>query len=156
MSPADGTVKAVRYLPEFEGYDCPVYRIGIFMRIYDVHVNRAPVSGRVLKVAESPGEKLPAQWEEAFHRNEKRFYWIERDDGVPILVVQVAGLLARRTVSYVRAGDELLAGDRLGIIKFGSRVEVFFPAEGAKVLVREGHKVRAGETPLALVPWRGK
>ncbi len=155
-SPADGMVVTARYLPTFEGYEGPVYRVGIFMRIHDVHVNRAPVSGRVLKVAEHPGEKLPAQWEEAFQRNEKRFYWLERDDGIPILVVQVAGLLARRTVSYVRPGDEVLVGDRLGLIKFGSRVEVFFPAEGAKILVREGHRVRAGETPLALVPWRGR
>ncbi|OAQ20388.1 phosphatidylserine decarboxylase [Thermosulfurimonas dismutans] len=155
VSPADGVVAKVRYLPEFEGFPGPVYRIGVFMRLWDVHVNRAPVSGRIVKVAEFPGEKLPAQWEEAFHRNEKRFYWLERDDGLSILIIQVAGLLARRTVSYVRAGDEVLCGDRLGMIKFGSRVEVLFPAEGARILVREGHRVRAGETPLALLSWRG-
>ena len=154
VAPADGVVVTVRYLTEHEDFEGPVYRVGIFMRIFDVHVNRAPVSGRVLKVAEARGEKLPAQREEAFRRNEKRFYWFERDDGVPVLMVQVAGLLARRTVSYVRPGDEVLVGDRVGIIKFGSRVEVFFPAEGARILVREGHRVRAGETPLALIPWR--
>ncbi len=154
VSPADGVVVTVRYLTEYEDFPGPVYRVGIFMRVFDVHVNRAPVSGRVLKVAEAWGEKLPAQWEKAFQCNEKRFYWLERDDGLPVLMVQVAGLLARRTVSYVRPGDEILAGDRVGLIKLGSRVEVFFPAEGARILVREGHRVRAGETPLALVPWR--
>ncbi len=156
IAPADGLVAAVRYLTEFEGFSGPVYRIGIFMRLWDVHVNRAPVSGRVLKVAEIAGQKLPAHWEEAFRQNEKRYYWLERDDGQPLLLVQVAGLLARRTVNYVQAGDEVLAGDRLGMIKFGSRVEIFFPAEGAKILVREGHRIRAGETPLALWPWKGK
>ncbi len=154
VSPADGVVVTVRYLAEYEDFPGPIYRVGIFMRVFDVHVNRAPVSGRVLQVAEARGEKLPAHWERAFQRNEKRFYWLERDDGLPVLMVQVAGLLARRTVSFVRPGDEVLAGDRVGLIKFGSRVEVFFPAEGARILVREGHRVRAGETPLALVPWR--
>jgi len=156
ISPADGVVARVQYLADFEGFSGPVYRVGVFMRLWDVHVNRVPVSGRILKVAEFPGEKLPAQWEDAFHRNEKRLYWMERDDGVSLLVIQIAGLLARRTVSYVRAGDEVLCGDRLGMIKFGSRVEVLFPAEGARLLVREGHRVRAGETPLALIPWRGR
>jgi len=156
ISPADGVVVTVRYLSEHKDFAEPVYRLGIFMRIFDVHVNRAPVSGRILQVIEARGEKLPAQWEEAFSRNEKRFYWMERDDGLPVLMVQVAGLLARRTVSYVRPGDEVLTGDRVGLIKLGSRVEIFFPAEGARILVREGHRVRAGETPLALVPWRGQ
>ncbi|HFC97951.1 MAG TPA: phosphatidylserine decarboxylase family protein [Thermosulfurimonas dismutans] len=154
ISPADGVVSIVRYYPEYEGFPGPVYRVGIFMRLYDVHVNRAPVPGRILQVISSRGRKLPASWDPALEWNEKRLYWMERDDGIPILVVQVAGLLARRTVSYVRPGDEVLTGDRLGMIKFGSRVEVFFPAEGTRVLVREGHRVRAGETPLALLPWK--
>ncbi|QJA06627.1 phosphatidylserine decarboxylase [Thermosulfurimonas marina] len=156
VSPADGKVALVRYLTEFEEFPGPVYRVGIFMRLHDVHVNRSPVSGRVRHIRWQKGGKLPALWEEAFSGNEKRYFLLERDDGVPVLVVQVAGALARRTVSFLRPGDEVLAGDRLGMIKLGSRVELFFPAEGTRLLVREGHRVRAGESPLALLPWRGR
>ncbi|RUM88294.1 MAG: phosphatidylserine decarboxylase family protein [Thermodesulfatator sp.] len=155
ISPADGEVALVRYLAELEDFPGPVYRVGILMRLQDVHVNRSPVSGRVRHIRWQKGEKWPAFWERALARNEKRYFFLERDDGLPVLVVQVAGILARRTVSFLRPGDEVLAGDRLGMIKLGSRVELFFPAEGARLLVREGHRVRAGETPLALLPWRG-
>jgi phosphatidylserine decarboxylase len=124
------------------------------MRLWDVHVNRSPIQGRVINTIYLKGEKKPVFSDSAFQRNEKQVYLIERDDGVPVWVVQVAGLVARRIKSFVLPGDELVAGDIIGLIKFSSRVEVFFPAVNAEILVKEGHKVFAGETPIARLPQR--
>ncbi len=156
VSPADGRVVSIKRVKEERFLEKDAYQIGIFMNLFDVHVNRAPVTGRVLDIWYEPGKFLPADRDEAFAKNEKRFYALERLDGVPVLMVQVAGLLARRTVSLVNKGDEVLASERLGLIKFGSRVELFVPAEGARLLVNIGHRVRAGETPIVLYPWQKK
>ncbi len=156
VSPADGRITSIRQLKEKEWLETDVYRISIFMSILDVHVNRAPVTGRVLEIKHQPGIFISANKVQASERNEKRIYFIERLDGLRMLMVQVAGLIARRTVSFVNPGDEILAGERLGMIQFGSRLDLFVPVEGAKLLVNIGHKVRAGETPLFWALWRSK
>ena len=156
VSPADGKVISIRRMREDTFLEEEVYRVSIFMSLLDVHVNRAPVTGRVLEITHEAGEFLPANSHEALSRNEKRTYLLERLDGLRLLTVQVAGLVARRTVPFVRPGEEVLAGERLGMIRFGSRLEVLVPVEGTKLLVNIGHRVRAGETPLFWSPWREK
>jgi len=154
LSPADGKIITIKKEREERFLETEVYRIGIFMNLFNVHVNRAPVTGRILEIYHERGSFLPAHKEEAFERNDKRYYLIERLDGTPILVIQITGLLARKTIPFVQKGDEVLACERIGMIRFGSRLEVLFPAEGARIFVNLGHKVRAGESPLALLPWR--
>lgn len=110
------------------------------MRLWDVHINRSPITGKILKMSYFKDD------------NEKQIYLIEREDGCPFWVVQIAGVVARRTKSFVLPGDDVVAGDPIGIIKFGSRVELFFPVEGVELYVKEGHRVFAGETILGRVP----
>jgi len=152
FSPADGKIVrvSVERIPQW--WDGPLYRVGIFMRLWDVHVNRSPITGRVINTAYISGKKGLAFADHAFERNEKQIYLIEREDGLPVYVIQIAGLVARRIKSFVLPGDEVLQGEVLGLIKFGSRVELFFPAERAELLIREGHRVFAGETPVARIP----
>ncbi len=151
VAPADGKVVLVRQEPEPLWVGGEAWRIGIFMSVFDVHINRAPVAARVVRLHHQPGEFLPAQRDEAVARNERRFYCLEREDGQRLLVVQVAGLIARRTVPFMQPGEAVERGQRLGLIRFGSRVEVFLPAT-ARPLVAPGHRVRAGETPIAWWP----
>ncbi len=152
ISPADGKVVLCRVEEKRDLFEGPLYRIGIFMRIWDVHINRSPVSGKILKVVHEHGRNLSVFHKEAFERNEKIYYLIEREDGTPFWVVQIAGLLARRAKNFVLPGDDIVAGDPIGIIKFSSRVELFFPYDGGELFVKEGQKVFAGETVLAKVP----
>ncbi len=152
ISPADGKIICCKVEERPDWFDGPLYRIGIFMRLWDVHINRSPVSGKVLKVIHLQGEKRPVFLDESLEKNEKIFYLIEREDGFPFWVVQIAGIVARRAKNFVLPGDDLVTGDLLGIIKFSSRVELFFPFEGAELFVKEGQKVFAGETVLAKLP----
>ncbi|MFN4132130.1 MAG: phosphatidylserine decarboxylase, partial [Caldimicrobium sp.] len=100
------------------------------------------------------GEKNPVFMEGAFEKNEKMIYLLEREDGVPFWIIQIAGILARRIKNFVLPGDDVVCGDLLGIIKFGSRVELYFPYEKAEIFVKEGQRVFAGETILAKMPLR--
>ncbi|MEZ0344624.1 MAG: phosphatidylserine decarboxylase [Caldimicrobium sp.] len=152
ISPADGKVVICQVEEKKELFEGPLYRIGIFMRLWDVHINRSPVSGKVLKVVHERGGHLPVFHNEAFEKNEKIYYLFEREDGTPFWVVQIAGLFARRAKNFVLPGDDLVAGDPIGIIKFSSRVELFFPYDGGELFVKEGQRVFAGETVLAKVP----
>ena len=153
VSPADGKVVVCKIEKKEEWYPEPLYRIGIFMRFWDVHINRSPVSGKVPRMSYFKGERNPVFSEEAFQKNEKQVYLIEREDGLPVWLVQIAGVIARRIKSFVLPGDDLLAGEPIGIIKFGSRVEIFFPASEAQLLVKTGHRVFAGETVIARIPF---
>ena len=153
VSPADGKVVVCRVEKKEEWYPEPLYRIGIFMRLWDVHINRSPLSGKVLRMSYFKGEKRPVFSDSAFQKNEKQVYLIEREDGLPVWVIQIAGVVARRIKSFVLPGDDLLIGDPIGIIKFSSRVAVFFPAQKAEVLVKTGHRVFAGETVIARIPF---
>ena len=149
VSPADGEVVVVQEEYEPRWLEASAWRIGIFMSVFDVHINRAPLDARVAALQHQPGEFLPAYHEEALQRNERRYYHLETPWG-KVLLVQIAGVLARRTVPFVQPGDEIQRGERLGLIRFGSRVEVYLPRQ-AQPLVCPGHRVRAGETPIAWI-----
>ncbi|WP_051172909.1 phosphatidylserine decarboxylase [Thermodesulfobacterium hveragerdense] len=148
ISPADGKVVTCQIEENPSWFSAPLWRIGIFMRLWDVHINRSPITGKVLRMQYVKGEKLPVFKKEAFQQNEKQLYLIEREDGTPFWVVQIAGMVARRIRAFVLPGDDVVAGDPIGIIKFSSRVELFFPVENAEIYVKEGHRVFAGETVL--------
>jgi phosphatidylserine decarboxylase len=124
-------------------------QVSIFLSPFDVHVNRVPVSGRVLRVSHTPGRFLPAYRRDAARANERNEIWIEHD-GQAIVTRQVVGVLARRAVCRVQPGTAVRAGDRLGIMKFGSRMDVFLPLT-ATIRVARGATVRAGESVIAML-----
>jgi phosphatidylserine decarboxylase len=125
----------------------PMLRISVFMNVFDCHVNRAPVTGRLLRIAYTPGLFLNADLDKASEHNERNALVIETG-GTRVGVVQIAGLVARRIVGFVQEGDELRVGQRFGLIRFGSRVDVYLPTD-AQLLVGVGQKAIAGETALA-------
>jgi len=150
ISPADGVVSSVGYFappPELGLGAEPMQRVSIFMSVFDCHVNRAPVAGRVTKIAYRPGLFLNADLDKASENNERNGLVIEGGGG-RFGVVQIAGFVARRIVCFVRQGEAIGAGDRFGLIRFGSRVDVYMPG-AARPLVTMGSKVVAGETALA-------
>ena len=150
VSPADGIVSSLGMFappPELGLGAAPLQRVSVFMSVFDCHVNRAPVAGRIVKLAYKPGLFLNADLDKASEDNERSGLIIEGPSG-RFGVVQIAGLIARRIVSFAREGDSLQAGDRFGLIRFGSRVDVYLPA-GATLLVSLGQKAIAGETVLA-------
>jgi len=150
VSPADGRVSlVVQAVPPAElGLgDKPLPRISIFMSVFNCHVNRSPVAGRIDRIAYRPGKFLNADLDKASDDNERNSLVISTPSG-RIGVIQIAGLVARRIVSFVREGQVVGAGERFGLIRFGSRLDVFLP-EGAKALVSEGQTAVAGETVLA-------
>ncbi|MGQ3673213.1 phosphatidylserine decarboxylase [Xanthobacter sp. TB0136] len=149
IAPADGVISQVglaRPPKELDLSDDPLLRISIFMNVFNVHVNRAPVSGRIDRITYKPGKFLNAELDKASEDNERNGLVIT-SAGLTIGVVQIAGLIARRIVSFVREGEEIGAGERFGLIRFGSRVDVYLPV-GTKVQVSEGQITTAGETIL--------
>jgi phosphatidylserine decarboxylase len=150
VSPADGRVSLItQTVPPAElGLgSAPLLRISIFMSVFNCHVNRSPVAGRIEKIVYRPGKFLNAELDKASEDNERNSLVIATAAG-RIGVVQIAGLVARRIVSFVHEGQSLNAGERFGLIRFGSRLDVFLP-DGAKPLVAEGQTSIAGETVLA-------
>jgi len=147
ISPADGRVISIAPQYEREYLKRNSMRISIFMSPLDVHVNRSPCDGEVLAVRHTPGSFRAAYRESASLKNENTAMLLKEDDN-SVLVRQVAGFLARRTVCRAKPGDSLGRGERFGIIKFSSRLDVFLPLD-VKVLVKPNEKVRAGETLLA-------
>jgi len=150
LSPADGRVVEVQQVHEPRFLEGEGLKISIFMSLFDVHVNRTPLEGRVALVEHVPGQFLQAFRPEASEVNEHNLVGLKSRYG-KVLVKQVAGILARRVVCWVRPGQELRAGERLGVIKFGSRVELYLPL-GAEPVVRVGDRARAGGTVIAR--WR--
>jgi phosphatidylserine decarboxylase len=150
LSPADGRVVAVEEAPEGNPLGPGARQVSIFLSIFDVHVNRSPVAGRVGRVEYHPGSFLPAFDARASLRNEQNSVLID-DGGGGVAFKQIAGLLARRIVFRKKKGDLVEAGERVGMIKFGSRVDVFVPA-AARLSVRRGDRVRAGLSVLAERP----
>ena len=128
--------------------DAPVTRVSIFMSVFDVHINRTPIGGTVRRVVYIPGKFLNADLDKASEENERQHFVVERGDGVRIGFTQIAGLVARRIVPFVKAGDIVAGGQRIGLIRFGSRVDVYLPA-GTEPQVLIGQRVVAGETVLA-------
>jgi phosphatidylserine decarboxylase len=150
VSPADGRVSAVARAappPELGLGPAPLMRISIFMSIFDCHVNRAPVDGRIAKIAYRPGLFLNADLDKASEDNERNALLLETPQG-SIAVVQIAGLIARRIVTAVTEGESPQAGERIGIIRFGSRVDVYCPPPYVP-LIALGQRMIGGETVLA-------
>ena len=148
VSPADGTVLSISEAPEAP--PGARRRLSIFMSVFNCHVNRAPATGRLQDYAYVPGRKDAAFAEKASTGNEQNRITLATSSG-PVTFKQIAGSLARRIVFYPRLGDELQRGQRIGLIRFGSRVDLFLP-DGAEVLVKDGDKVKAGRTPVARWP----
>jgi len=155
ISPADGLVTMIAKVPPppelrgADGLNDPDYtRVSIFMSVFDVHINRAPIAGRVTRIAYVPGKFVNADLDKASEDNERQHFLVEGEDGIRIGFTQIAGLVARRILSFVRQGDAVDAGQRIGLIRFGSRVDVYLPSGTApKVLL--GQRAIAGETVLA-------
>ena len=154
VSPADGLVTMISKVgppPELAA-DMPgeFTRVSIFMSAFDVHINRTPIAGRIARVAYVPGKFLNADLDKASEDNERQHILVEREDGVKIGFTQIAGLVARRIMAFVKEGDQVAAGERIGLIRFGSRVDVFLPAgTGAQILL--GQRAIAGETVLGII-----
>ena len=154
VAPADGLVcliDAAAPPPELELGDAELTRVSIFLSLFDAHVQRAPVSGQVIAVQHRPGRFGSADLPAASDDNERNSVRIRTEEGVEIVAVQIAGLLARRIVCDVHPGDKLSIGDTYGLIRFGSRLDTYLPA-GAEVLVSLGQRAVGGETVLAELP----
>jgi phosphatidylserine decarboxylase len=150
VAPADGRLSMITdVVPpvEMELGDEPLTRVSIFMNVFNCHVNRVPVAGRIRKIVYKPGLFLNAELDKASENNERNLLVVDSGSH-QIGVIQIAGLIARRIVSFVREGDSLNVGERFGLIRFGSRVDVFLP-KGVTPLVAEGQTIIAGETVLA-------
>jgi phosphatidylserine decarboxylase len=150
VAPADGTISLVgRAVPprELQLGVMPLQRVSIFMSVFDCHVNRSPVSGRIERIVYTPGKFINADLDKASEDNERNGFVIDTGQ-VRVGVVQIAGLIARRIISFVGEGQPISAGERIGMIRFGSRVDVYLP-EGLGPLVAEGQAAIAGETVLA-------
>ncbi|HKT86572.1 MAG TPA: phosphatidylserine decarboxylase [Novosphingobium sp.] len=162
VAPADGLITMIQKVPlprELTVDDGsgsrpmeaePVTRISIFMSVFDVHINRTPIGGTVRRVIYIPGKFVNADLDKASEDNERQHVLIERGDGLRICFTQIAGLVARRIVPFVKPGDIIASGQRIGLIRFGSRVDVYLPA-GTEPKVLLGQKTIAGETVLAEV-----
>jgi phosphatidylserine decarboxylase len=147
VSPADGKVTEVARVLTPEGER---QRVSIFLSVFDVHVNRSPVAGALREVRYRKGEYLNALNPESAVRNEQNLAVVDCDEGYQITFVQIAGLLARRIVFTKRVGDRLRRGERVGLIKFGSRTDLLLPGH-AEVLVKVGERVRGGDSIIARV-----
>ncbi len=132
----------------------PVTRVSIFMSVFDVHINRAPIGGTVRRVVYIPGKFMNADLDKASDENERQHILIERSDGLKLGFTQIAGLVARRIVPFVKPGDMVAKGQRIGLIRFGSRVDVYLPA-GTDPKVTIGQTIVAGETVLGEIGQRG-
>jgi phosphatidylserine decarboxylase len=153
IAPADGLITMItRVPPPRELADTlaegEYTRVSIFMSVFDVHINRSPIAGRVAKVAYIPGKFVNADLDKASEDNERQHIVVETSSGTRIGFTQIAGLVARRILTFVKEGDQLDAGERVGLIRFGSRVDVYLPAgTGPRVLL--GQRSIAGETVIA-------
>src|SRR3954462_493365 len=157
IAPADGMVTMIASVappPELAGEDGlgsePMTRVSIFMSVFDVHINRAPIAGEIKRVVYIAGKFLNADLDKASEDNERQHFLVEGADGARIGFTQIAGLVARRIVPWVKAGDHVAAGQRVGLIRFGSRVDVYLPA-GTSSLVLLGQRTMAGETVVAKI-----
>lgn len=162
VAPADGLITLIQKVPpprELSMDDGtgspslgtgPVTRVSIFMSVFDVHINRTPIAGTVRRVVYIPGKFLNADLDKASEENERQHILVDQGNGTLVGFTQIAGLVARRIVPFVKPGDMIAAGQRIGLIRFGSRVDVYLP-EGTEPLVLLGQKTVAGETILAQI-----
>lgn len=157
VAPADGLITLIESVPpprEMAGPDglgdAHLTRVSIFMSVFDVHINRTPISGVVKNVVYIAGKFLNADLDKASEDNERQHFLVERADGVRIGFTQIAGLIARRIMPFVKTGDVVVVGQRIGLIRFGSRVDVYLP-EGTAPKVTLGQRSVAGETVLGMI-----
>jgi len=151
ICPADGVVQSVVKAappPELDMGADPMTRVAVFMNVFNVHVNRSPITGIVSAKHYRPGRFFNASLDKASEFNERMSLKVKADDGTEIAFVQIAGLVARRILCYVDTGAPLRAGERFGLIRFGSRVDIYLP-DGVQPLVIEGQTTVAGETMIA-------
>ena len=151
LSPADGVISLIEPAvppPELGMGPEALTRVSVFMNVFNCHVNRAPVAGRVVAVAYRPGKFFNASMDKASSDNERNSVCLELADGRKLAVVQIAGLVARRIVCFTKEGQSLLAGERFGLIRFGSRLDVYLP-DGVEPMVALGQTMCAGETVIA-------
>jgi phosphatidylserine decarboxylase len=151
VSPADGRVLQVDKLGEEQFLKKETTRISIFMSLFDVHINRAPISGVLAEKRYNPGKFHLANTDKSSIENEQNAMVIRGQDGLKVLFVQIAGWIARRIVCYPDKGDLLEKGQVLGMIRFGSRLDVYLP-EGIEIVVKPGDRVRGGESILGKIP----
>ena len=148
MTPADGRILEIKKL---EGNDNPsgqpAIKVSIFMSVFNVHVNRIPIQGTIKKISYHPGKFLSANLDKASAQNESNRVTLTTADAREILVIQIAGLIARRIACWIGEGDTVETGQRFGLIRFGSRLEVFLPAD-SKIVTQIRQKVKAGETVI--------
>ena len=157
IAPADGMVTLIQKVHpprELVGEggmaDVPMVRVSIFMSVFDVHINRSPIAGTIRRIEYIAGKFLNADLDKASEDNERQHFLVERADGVKIAFTQIAGLVARRIVPLSKVGDVVSAGERVGLIRFGSRVDVYLP-EGTAPKVALGQRCVAGETVLGMI-----
>lgn len=151
VSPADGVVTRIEYgveAPPEAGFEHKVNKISVFLNVFNVHVNRVPASGKIKKVIYSPGKFLSANLDEASEENERNLAIMKTEKGNEIAFAQVAGLVARRIYSELKDGQNVNVGDRYGIIRFGSRADIYLP-ENIKIGVLVGQTMIGGETIIA-------
>lgn len=156
LSPADGTVTQIAQVDppiEFQDPDGgmgrgPFTRVSIYLSLFDVHINRSPCAGTIGRMSYVPGKFVNAELDKSSEENERQHLLIERGDGVVLGITQIAGLVARRIVPFVKPGDIVAAGQRVGLIRFGSRVDIYLPT-GTSPQVLMGQRVIAGETVIA-------
>ncbi len=148
LAPADGKIISIEQVREDIYLGAPAKQISIFLSIMDVHVNRYPVSGKVEHVTYHPGKYLVAWHPKASELNERAEFGVVHESGLKVFFRQITGLVARRIVFHTREGDEVRAGDRFGLMKFGSRMDILLPAD-MEVLVKTGDKTIGGETIIA-------
>jgi len=148
LTPADGTILEVLHLKENNNpLGQPSIKISIFMSIFNVHVNRIPIRGTIEKITYHPGKFFSANLDKASKQNERNEITLQTPDTKKVVFVQIAGLIARRIACWIEKGDRVSAGQRFGLIRFGSRLEVYLP-EGSKTTIEARQKVKAGETVI--------
>ncbi len=148
LAPADGRILDIQMMAgEDNLLGEPAVKLSIFMSIFNVHVNRIPARGKILRITYHPGRFLAANLDKASEKNEHNRITLETEGGERMVIVQIAGLIARRIACWVKEGDEVTAGQRLGLIRFGSRVDIYLP-QRIRLLAERAHRVRAGETIL--------
>ena len=154
IAPADGLVTMISRVaapPELAAELSGEFtRVSIFMSVFDVHINRSPIAGTIRKIAYVPGKFLNADLDKASEDNERQHFLVAGDNGAMIGFTQIAGLVARRIMAFVKEGDTVAAGERIGLIRFGSRVDVFLPAGTASQILL-GQRTIAGETILGVI-----
>jgi phosphatidylserine decarboxylase len=150
VSPADGTVMSVTEIDENDFIKGKAVKVSIFLSLFNVHINRSPVKGTVRYTAYRPGKYLPAFKSHASDINERNTIGVETEEGVKIIVHQITGFVARRIVCWVNKGDRLEAGERFGLIKFGSCTEIIMPA-GVNISVKPGDKVRGSKSIIGVM-----